>query len=141
MTIQEFDERDFSLDELYNLCNEVDNWDPFEETFGPDYVDEEINELLADAWSSMNDWRDLRDELDSVDLTGSWYIRGDYGYFSYTCVDDDEDYISEMKEKVKEVLLEYEWFEDSKSDDDFEHYEVNENWFEEADVPDLMGLL
>ncbi len=142
MTKQEFEEGIFSINELYDMCNEAECWEPFEDLYGADSVDDMINETLADVWSNMRSWKDLRDELNNVDLDGDWYITDDYSFFGYTCVDDDEYFIDELKERVGSALADADWFDDE--DDDVEEFIEDitiaaPEWYESAEV-DLMQL-
>lgn len=155
MTKQEFEEGSFSINELYEMCNDAECWEPFEELYSADSVDDMINETLADVWDNLRSWKDLRDELNNVDLDGDWYITDDYSFFGYTCVDDDEYFIDDLKSRVEEALSDIEWFdEDEIGDiDEIEPLELsfdederdNEitvaepEWFESAEV-DLMQL-
>lgn len=142
MTKQEFEEGSFSINELYDMCNDAECWEPFEDLYSADSVDDMINETLADVWSNMRSWKDLRDELNNVDLDGDWYITDDYSFFGYTCVDDDEYFIDDLKSRVEEALSDADWFDDE--DDDVEEFieevtMVAPEWYESAEV-DLMQL-
>ena len=142
MTKQEFAEGSFSINELYDMCNDAECWEPFEDLYSADSVDDMINETLADVWSNMRSWKDLRDELNNVDLDGDWYITDDYSFFGYTCVDDDEYFIDDLKSRVEEALSDADWFDDE--DDDVEEFieevtMVAPEWYESAEV-DLMQL-
>lgn len=125
MTIQQYDERNFSLDELYEFCNEINDWSPFDEILIQDSVEEEINECLCE-YVRDHDWREVRDMLDEINISdGSWFIRDDYSYLGYICVDDDEYFADEMKGRVKELLTDADYFdeeddEENESDDQIE---------------------
>ena len=140
MTKKEFEEGSFTIDELYGFCNDAENWDPFDELLSADTIEDEINEMLSDAWSNMHDWKDLRDALNEVDLDGSWYTRSDWGWFSYTCVDDDEYFIEDLKHRVKEVLEDCDWFDLDEEESDEDRVAENPNWFEDLDSVDLAML-
>ena len=132
MTIKEFDEKDFSIDELYEFCCEASDWAPFDELLTQDAINEEINELILD-YVRDNDWTDVRDTLNDISISdGSWFVRDDYGYFSYTCIDDDNYYIDDIKQAVREILV---------ADDYFDEEEEKEEWFDSDEEPDFALLM
>ena len=117
MTIREFDERDFSLDELYEFCNEVNDWYPFDDLLSPDSVEEEINDSLCE-YVRDHDWREVRDLLEDIHISdGNWFVRDDYSYLGYICVDDDEYFVDEMKGRVKELLTDADYFDEENEEE------------------------
>lgn len=125
MTIQQYDERNFSLDELYEFCSEIEDWSPFDDLLSPDSVEEEINDGLRE-YVRDHDWIDVRDLLADINVSdGNWFVRDDYSYLNYICVDDDEYFADEMKGRVKDLLTDANYFDDedeeeNESDDQIE---------------------
>ena len=138
MTIQEFDNRDFTLDELYDLCYEIEVWAPFDEIHSRDSLDDEITEELDNYVRSYNhDWVDVRDMLCRIDIEdGTWFTKSDYDSFTYYCVDDDTDFIDGVKQELRGILIDIDYFENEEEEEE-EHKE----WFDCDAEPDLDLLM
>ena len=133
MTVQEFDNKSFTIDDLYDLCSDASVWDPFDDIYSSDSVEETINDRLYD-YVRNEDWRDVRDMLNSIDLDdgGEWYIEDDYSYMSFIRIDNDDTYIEDLKERCREALIEAHFFDEEEEEPQIE-------WFEQCE-PDLEFL-
>lgn len=95
MTRQEFltDVNDFW--DLRNFCYDED-CDILIDAYDYDSADEVIQEGLTDYIRNYNDdWRDIRDRLNYIDLGGDWFWCN--GWDDWDCIDDDFD---DYKEQV-----------------------------------------
>lgn len=150
MTLAEFDEKVFSVGELYDLAMQEDAYDVFEDVISPDYISDEIQEMIPD-YISNHSWEDLRDELNDINLDGDLFVRSDYNYFGYVCIDDDQYLAEDYKSNLREYLINADYFESEEDDEpedmimeiDPETGEViaPSEWYEkEVNEEDMMAL-
>lgn len=126
MTVIEFDEID-NYDDLERLCRDYDIEDEME-----DYYNREQYEraMLEDIYSYYQD-----DDLRAIqnlceNLQGTGYDRYQYYNGDYYATDDGDDTFTELKDKIRTIFEDNDWFDEEEDDeDDYEEYtyESSEN--------------
>lgn len=126
MTVIEFDEID-NYDDLERLCRDYDIEDEME-----DYYTREQYEIamLEDIYSYYQD-----DDLRAIqnlceNLQGTGYDRYQYYDGDYYATDDGDDTFTELKDKIRTIFEDNDWFDEEEDDeDDYEEYtyESSEN--------------
>lgn len=126
MTVIEFDEID-NYDDLERLCRDYGIEDEME-----DYYTREQYErvMLEDIYSYYQD-----DDLFAIqnlceNLQGTGYDRYQYYNGDYYATDDGDDTFTELKDKIRTIFEDNDWFDEEEDDeDDYEEYtyESSEN--------------
>lgn len=126
MTVIEFDEID-NYDDLERLCRDYDIEDEME-----DYYTREQYEIamLEDIYSYYqdNDLRAIQNLCENLQGTG--YDRYQYYDGDYYATDDGDDTFTELKDKIRTIFEDNDWFDEEEDDeDDYEEYtyESSEN--------------
>lgn len=95
-----------------NECYECD--DIYDEDCMSDYVNEQI-----ETWISQMSWTELRDKLDAIDTSYSYFILDEYGDFQGA---DDNDF-QIYKDMVLDWADNQDLWEDEDDEEDFDEYE------------------
>ena len=153
MTLAEFDERVFSVAELYDLASEEGCYDLIEDIYYRDSIEEFIDDQIRDYLNGYG-WESLRNALDSIDLTGDLYVMPG-GLLEFECIDDDEYYADDLRTNLRSCLVENGYFDDEGEGDEdaeivddpdlFDEFKEDEEesntteWYDEVDC-DVMLL-
>lgn len=119
MTVIEFDEID-NYDDLERLCRDYDIEDEME-----DYYTREQYErnMLEDIYSyyQYDDLRAIQNLCENLQSTG--YDRYQYYNGDYYSTDDGDDTFTELKDKIRTIFEDNDWFDEEEDDeDDYEEY-------------------
>ena len=126
MTVIEFDEID-NYDDLERLCRDYDIEDEMEDYYT---LEQYERAMLEDIYSYYQD-----DDLRAIqnlceNLQGTGYDRYQYYNGDYYATDDGDDTFTELKDKIRTIFEDNDWFDEEEDDeDDYEEYtyESSEN--------------
>lgn len=126
MTVIEFDEID-NYDDLERLCRDYDIEDEMEDYYTREQYEQT---MLEDIYSYYQD-----DDLRAIqnlceNLQGTGYDRYQYYNGDYYATDDGDDTFTELKDKIRTIFEDNDWFDEEEDDeDDYEEYtyESSEN--------------
>lgn len=126
MTVIEFDEID-NYDDLERLCRDYDIEDEMEDYYTREQYEQT---MLEDIYSCYQD-----DDLRAIqnlceNLQGTGYDRYQYYNGDYYATDDGDDTFTELKDKIRTIFEDNDWFDEEEDDeDDYEEYtyESSEN--------------
>lgn len=126
MTVIEFDEID-NYNDLERLCRDYDIEDEMEDYYTREQYEQT---MLEDIYSYYQD-----DDLRAIqnlceNLQGTGYDRYQYYNGDYYATDDGDDTFTELKDKIRTIFEDNDWFDEEEDDeDDYEEYtyESSEN--------------
>ena len=126
MTVIEFDEID-NYDDLERLCRDYDIEDEMEDYYTRGQYEQT---MLEDIYSYYQD-DDLRAiQILCENLQNTGYDRYQYYNGDYYATDDGDDTFTELKDKIRTIFEDNDWFDEEEDDeDDYEEYtyESSEN--------------
>lgn len=132
MTREEWINENTTLDDLIYWCRENGYGDYFEDYINEDLLDECVNE---DICNYDCHWTDLRDALNDIDTSYTWYRC--HGTLSYEGVSDWD--FEDIRDSVEDMLDGDDYF-DEESDDEEEQGSNQTNNYTQYTVEDECEL-
>lgn len=138
MTLQEFDETSFSTSELYDMICENDYYEMIEDVYTADAISENMDENIREYLSNYG-WESLKTALENIDLDGYLYVEN--GWLDYVCVDDDDYYADEWKQRLRELMIDDDRFdpEEDEENNDAIAQEAEILYFDSSTASDESG--
>lgn len=139
MRREEYENEVLSWGDIFDLCNEIGEYEPVAGIMCYDDMAAAVEERIPSCLR-YNSWTDLRSDLEEIYSDGEYYRQGD-GDLEFYCVDDDDYEFGEAKETLLRILNENNYFEEDEVADEPEET-ANDLWYSEApeDLSQILAL-